>query len=158
MLSESSPTYWCHPLHVFTVWLPTSTEDFKKAFQTGGLAISPCSRVQGQLSNVALNFASDQNVLEGVLPLVVNTPSIINPLTEHTFFWHQQCISCKWAQNHTFRTNFLPLFFALHPEVLSVQLMRNVSDSRMNIIQQLNCVESSWAVHIETPWGSSIKA
>jgi hypothetical protein len=42
----------------------------------------PCSRVQGQLST--LNFASEPDILEGVLPLVENTPSIINPLTEHT--------------------------------------------------------------------------
>jgi hypothetical protein len=66
------------PLHIFTVWLPSFYLGFLKSFLKGWTIISPCGGVQGKLSNLAR--IRQQNILEGVLPLVVNTHAIINPL------------------------------------------------------------------------------
>jgi hypothetical protein len=50
------------PLHVFTVWLLNFNGGFLKSVPKEWTIILPCGGVQGQLSNVALNIASDSRM------------------------------------------------------------------------------------------------
>jgi hypothetical protein len=64
-----------------------------------------------------------QNVLEGVPPLVVNTHAIINPLTENTLFYNSNVSPANGHKTTHLEPTFLPLFFASKSRFYSVQLM-----------------------------------
>jgi hypothetical protein len=67
---------------------------------------------------------------------MVNAYAIINLMTEGTLFLTIAMYLLQWAPKTThLEQTFLPLFLLQNPEHFSVQLMRIVLDSRMNIFQ-----------------------